>query len=125
MVNNPIPVPLVANFLQSGPYMWILDKDVERTESKTITALELKQLLFLLERSAKVCFRFRQIGEMWMNNHMQVSNVAERSVLLYDDSFNRYVMVKLNKIIQFDLDNRFQNYQPHYHYGVVPSPELE
>jgi hypothetical protein len=105
--------------------MWMLDKNTEKASSTSITALELKQLLLLLSRSVKISFRFRAVGEMWMRNHMQVNTVNEKSVLLYDDNANRYAMVKINRIIQFDLDNRFQNYQPHFHYSVTPSVELE
>src|SRR5687768_5236244 len=91
----------------------------------TISALELKQLLILLSKSSSICFRVRQLGEMWMTNLMRVHAVNEKSVLLYDENETKYYLVRLNNIMQFEIDARFQTYQPFFHYNVLPSRELD
>lgn len=97
---------------------------MEKTATSVI-GLELKQLLIHLSESKNICFRFRIIGEMWMKRHMRVSSVNEKTALFYDEVDNKYYQVKLNNIIQFDLDDRFQNFLPHFHYTVSPSSELD
>lgn len=104
--------------------MWQSDLSVEKTSS-AISSVELKQLLVLLSQSSTICFRFRLLGEMWMNNHMKVTNVRDNSVLFYDEVSAKYYLVKINNIMQFDIDNRLHYFQPHFHYDVFPSPELE
>jgi hypothetical protein len=62
---------------------------------------------------------------MWMKHHCRVSSVNEKNVLLWDEIDSKYYLLRLNNIMQFDLDNRLHNYQPHFHYDILPSPELE
>jgi hypothetical protein len=97
---------------------------MQKTQT-TVTGLELKQLLIQLASLHKICFRFRLIGALWMNRHMRVISVSEKSVFLHDEQSNRFYLVKINSIVQFDLDERFQVYQPHFHYNNVPSQELD
>ena len=100
------------------------EKSVQ-SSSKTVSGLELKQLLILLASTKSVCFRFRQVGGMWMKHHMRVDTVNEKSVLLRDEKDNRFYLVGINSIIQFDIDERFQAYLPNFHYTVRPSRELD
>jgi hypothetical protein len=104
--------------------MWQSDLNVEKTAS-AISSVELKQLLVLLSQSSSICFRFRAIGEMWMKNHMKVTNVSDDSALFYDEGETKYYLIKINNIMQFDIDNRIHNYHPHFHYNVIPSSELD
>jgi hypothetical protein len=60
-----------------------------------------------------------------MRRHCRVTDVKDKTVVLFDEVENKYYLVKINSIMQFDLDERFQNYQPHFHYEVTPAPELE
>ncbi len=93
---------------------------------KKISSVELKRLLVNIHSySDSVGFRCRPIGEMWMKNHAKVSSVEGITALLYDEKETKYYTVNLNKVMQFDLDERFQNYHPHHHYDVIPSPELD
>jgi hypothetical protein len=89
-----------------------------------VSALELKQLLVLLSEQPFICFRCRPLGEMWMKNMMKVANVNETSVMLYDEKEFKYFVISINNIMQFEIDERFQAFQPYYHYEVTPSPEL-
>jgi hypothetical protein len=90
-----------------------------------ITATKLKRLLGSIISASGVNFRCRQTGEMWMKHHCQVNSINDKSVLLYDASNGKYYLIKLNNIMQFDIDNRFHHYQPHFHYDVLPSQEPE
>ncbi len=91
-----------------------------------ISAVELKRLLVnICSYAADVGVRCRPIGEMWMKNHAKVSSVNGATALLYDDKDAKYYIININKVMQFDLDERFQNYQPHYHYEVDSSSELD
>ena len=103
--------------------MWQSDLNVEKTS--LLSGIELKRLLVLLSQTPNICFRFRQVGEMWMQNHMKVSSVNENNVLFYDDKDSKFYHIRINSIMQFDIDNRIHHYQPHFHYSVQPSSELE
>jgi hypothetical protein len=92
--------------------------------STAISALQLKQVLIQLSQQQGISFRCRLIGEMWMTNMMKVSHVTETSVMLYDEREAKYSIVAFNDIMQFEIDTRFQIFQPYYHYIVTPAPEL-
>ena len=98
----------------------------ESTTQVLVNSLELKRILIALSTYTKsICFRWRQIGEIWMKRHCRVIDVKDKMVVLLDEVDNRYYLVRINSIMQFDLDERFQQFQPHFHYDVVPSTELE
>ena len=99
--------------------------ETRQDSSEKITAVELKRLLVnITSYNSNVFFRCRQMGAMWMTRHAMISSVTGNSVLLYDEKDSKYTYVDINSIIQFDLDERFQHYLPHYHYDVEPSSEL-
>jgi hypothetical protein len=87
-----------------------------------VPVLELRRLLFeLKDLRPDICIRFRFIGEMWQNNHYRVLKLTEKGVVLNDERANKLQFVQdLNKVIQFELDQAFQKFQPHYHYSVDP-----
>ena len=95
----------------------------EKRDRVIVSVLELKRLLVeLAEKRPNVCFRPRLMGEMWSVNFMRVVSTTEKGVLLCDEETNRFISVSdLSYIMQFELDNRFQNYQPHFHYEVKVS----
>lgn len=104
--------------------MRLFDSDSVVNQSEpTVSALELKQLLVHIADTS-ICFRFRLLGGMWMKNLMKVSTVRENSVMLYDEKEAKYHLVGLNDIIQFEIDERYQGFQPYFHYEVKNSPEL-
>jgi hypothetical protein len=99
-------------------------KDLERSVT-TFSGLEVKQLLLHMIKLPNLCFRFRLLGEMWMKNLMQVTAVNEKTALFFDEVDMKYYLVRINNIMQFEIDGRFQNFQPFFHYNVVPSPDIE
>jgi hypothetical protein len=91
-----------------------------------ISVLELKKLMVeLKDKRPDICVRFRLLGEMWAQNFMRVLHVSEKKVMLNDEVANKLVILPdLSNIMQFELENRFQNYQPFFHYDVIPDAEL-
>ena len=91
-----------------------------------LSALELKRLLVeLKEYRPDICVRYRLMGEMWHPTFMKIAMVTERGILLTDEMTHKLISLSdLNMIIQFEIDNGFREYQPHFHYDVIPSQEL-
>lgn len=89
--------------------------------SKKVVVLALKRLLVeLKEHRPDICFRYRLIGQMWVNNFLRVIRVTDHGVLLNDETSNRFVtIVNLSQIMQFEIDKPFQLYQPYFHYDLV------
>jgi hypothetical protein len=91
----------------------------------SVTVLQLRKLLFdINEKRPDVCVRFRLIGEMWLQSFSRVSSVTEKGVIITTDHSNRVLLIpKLSNIMQFELDNNFQEYIAHNHYDVVLDEE--
>ena len=50
---------------------------------------------------------------------MMIFNISEAGVILYDETLKRLFKISdLSTIIQFELDNNFQEYRAHFHYDV-------
>ena len=90
-----------------------------------ISALELKRLLIeLKEKRPDICVRYRLLGEMWAQHFMRILQVTEKGAMFNDEASNKLVIIThLSNVMQFELDNRFQNYQPFFHYEVIPDQE--
>lgn len=88
---------------------------------QTVSILELRRLLHeLKDKSSHVGIRFRMIGELWHVSHQNVIRLTETGVVLYDTDANKIrVISDLRRVMQFELDGRFQNFQPYVHYGVT------
>lgn len=91
-----------------------------------ISVLTLKRLLIeIKEYRPDICVRYRLLGEMWNPSFMKVILVSGRGILLSDESANRLISLSdLGMVMQFEIDNRFRDIQPHFHYEVIPSPEF-
>jgi hypothetical protein len=91
-----------------------------------ISVLELKRLLIdIKEYRPDIGVRYRLIGEMWNPSFMEVVLVTEKGILFNDEASNKLIALSdLTMIMQFEIDNRFREFQPHFHYDVVPSAEL-
>lgn len=85
-----------------------------------IPEIELRRLLYeLRDRRPDICIRFRLLGEMWQSNHLRVIKLTDRGVVLFDEAEGKvYVINDLRNVMQFELDQIFQQYQPHFHYEV-------
>jgi len=87
-----------------------------------VLTMELKRLLYdIRDRKPNVCVRFRRIGQMWERDFMQVVDMSERGAVFYNQEIEEFVYVgDLVDIMQFELDVRYYNYEPHFHYEVLP-----
>ena len=90
--------------------------------TKLISVAELRRLLYnLRDHQVNVCIRFRKLGEMWKMNFMQVVDLNERGAIFNDLTISEFVFVMdLDEIMQFELDGRFQTFEPFNHYEVTP-----
>jgi hypothetical protein len=93
------------------------------TKNSQISIVELKRLLFALKDSKlDIGIRLRLVGEMWQNHYLRLLNVTEKSAAFNDERSNKLIFIQdLNNIMQFELDQGFQQYQPHFHYSVILS----
>jgi hypothetical protein len=92
-------------------------------KNNPVPVLELRRLLFeLKDLSPNTCVRFRLIGEMWQNSHCRVLKLTEKGAVLNDEKGNKLVFIQdLSNVMQFEVDQPFQNFQPHFHYTVDPA----
>ncbi|MBT1703973.1 hypothetical protein [Chryseosolibacter indicus] len=94
---------------------------MERAQT-LISVIDFKRLLKdLREKRPDICIRYRLLGEMWVNHFVSVFYITENGVLLNDDITHRLISIgDLSHIMQFEIDEPFQGYQPYYHYEVHP-----
>ena len=88
-----------------------------------IPILEFKRLLHQLRDSRPdIGIRMRLMGEMWQTNHYKVLQVTEKGVALHEEETKKLIIVAdLGQVMQFELGQSFQHYQPHFHYSVDPA----
>lgn len=88
-----------------------------------IPILEFKKLLHQLnDLRPDIRIRVRLMGEMWQTHHHRVLQVTEKGVALHDDATKRLVMIAdLGQVMQFEIDQSFQQFEPHFHYSVDPA----
>jgi len=91
-----------------------------------ISAVELRRLLVdLNEKRPDIGVRIRILGKMWRENFMKITLVTEKGVILNDEISTQMINIhNLNDIIQFEIDNGFQNYPPHFHFDLQPAIEF-
>lgn len=91
-------------------------------DNDTIQVLELRRLLFeLKDLRPDINIRFRLLGEMWQNNFSAVIRLTERGAIFTDEKSGKpFLIDDLNSVIQFEIDTRFQHYEPNFHYSVKP-----
>jgi len=82
---------------------------------------ELKRLLFdIVDSRADVCVRFRLIGEMWQTNYHRIVAMMEPGVVLENEAdATPIILSDISSVMQFEIDRRFLQYQPHCHYTVI------
>jgi hypothetical protein len=92
--------------------------------NNSITTFYLRNLLNdLTGRRPVVGIRLRMLGEMWKPNFMSIVSVTDRGAVFIDDSIQEFVFVPdLSDVVQFELEDRFNDLQPHFHYEVNMRP---
>jgi hypothetical protein len=86
----------------------------------TISVIELKRLLQeIKDRRPDICVRFRFLGQMWQDHFLRIFVVTENGAVLIDEANNKTEIISnLSDLVQFELDARFHNFHPYYHYNV-------
>lgn len=80
----------------------------------------------MLEKRPDIFIRFRLLGEHWFVHFTQVVSITSKGVVLKEEGSGRvFSIADLRKVMQFELDHSFQDFQAHSHYQVKLSPELE
>jgi hypothetical protein len=89
----------------------------------SISTLQFRRLLYdLLSRAPDTKVRFRLIGKMWKPNFLQIHSVTEQGAIFTDETIQEFVFVSdLSEVMQFEIDFRFQDFHPHFHYEVKPA----
>jgi hypothetical protein len=85
-----------------------------------ISVPELKHLLVQLgQQRPDICIRYRLLGEMWGVNFLNIKHVTPKALLLSNHLTNSFVLVSdISMIMQFEIDNSFAGFEPHFHYNV-------
>ena len=101
-------------------------KNAHGESATIISIIELRRLLTdLKDKGPTICVRFRMLGDMWLNNFVRVIYVTERGVILHDEVAGKLLTIlDLINVVQVELDGKFQNFQPYFHYTVKPMPEF-
>jgi hypothetical protein len=95
--------------------------DMIMTKKTLLSAVELKRLIIdIKDHEPGICIRFRLIGEMWQVFMMRIITVTENRVLIHNEISNKLISIDLNNVMQFEIDARFRDIQPFYHYEVKP-----
>jgi hypothetical protein len=88
----------------------------------TFSVLELKRTAVeIMEQSHNVCVRFRLLGQLWQSGFCRVISVTDNRILVNDESKNQLVSIDLNHMVQFEIDHKFKDIEPHFHYEVKPN----
>lgn len=93
-------------------------QDIGKKDSVSIT--ELKRLLHELhDHRQDICIRPRLLGKLWFPNFYRIFLVTENGLVLVNEATKETeIITDFAQIVQFELDMRFQIYQPHNHYSV-------
>ena len=84
-----------------------------------ISVSQLKKFLYELNYS-QVHIRVRLMGQLWQQNFMHIVSFSDDGVLLLNAVTGIiFSITQISNIIQFEIDQTFKNYQPHFHYDVV------
>lgn len=84
-----------------------------------VSIVELRRLLIgIKEHQHETGFRFRLMGELWHPAFLSVVTVSERTVMLLDSANNKLISVEFGMIMQFEIDLRYQEFSPNFHYTI-------
>jgi hypothetical protein len=98
-----------------------MESELMVSNKKSLTVPELKRLLLeLKEKRPDICIRYRLMGDMWKKNFTRIISIKENSLVVEDEQARMILGVpNIANIIQFELDNTFQQYHAHFHYDVI------
>jgi hypothetical protein len=84
-----------------------------------VSVSELRRMLFELKAlRPDIHIRFRLIGELWQPLYCQVALLTDKGVALNNADRKLLIIPDLKDVMQFELEQVFQKYQPHFHYTI-------
>jgi hypothetical protein len=88
----------------------------------TVSTLSFRRLLHeIRDNQPDVSVRLRHLGKMWMTNFSVLVKVTDKGAIFADRATGEFTYVAdLNSIVQFEIDSRFREYHPHFHYELIP-----
>lgn len=89
--------------------------------SGVVTTTQVQALFAdMVANPSGVCARTRLLGEMWYPNFMHLLMITKSGVIIFNDEVLRkaVTVLRIEDIIQFEIDRKFQVYEPHFHYDV-------
>lgn len=95
--------------------------EISMTKSSSINVIELRRLLHQIkDLRPDICIRIRLMGELWQNHYLRVIMLNESGVVLNNEVTDKLIVIQdLKMIMQLELDNIFQQYQPNFHYSIT------
>ena len=92
------------------------------TSNETISVLELKRLLqSLKDANTGIFIRLRMLGQMWQPNFSRIFLVTDNGAVMIDQTTRKVEIIhNLGDVVQFELETRFQAFQPWFHYNIQP-----
>ena len=93
------------------------------TTTTLVSSIELEQLVYsIAKHTPRICMRYRILGGLWHPNFLEVMmNVRAGGAVVFHDARRQkdILLPDLSNVTQFELDGRFGNLEPNYHYQVV------
>lgn len=84
-----------------------------------ISTVGLKHLLITLHGHTDTRIRFRLIGRMWEDHFADIIQITDQEMIAIQSGENRQLrFVSVGDIVQFELEDRFQNFECFHHYTV-------
>jgi hypothetical protein len=90
------------------------------SKKNCVSVIELKSLLFSVrDLRPDIYVRFRFLGEMWQTTHSRIIRMDDNGGVFCDvHTTQLYAVQDLNNVIQFEIDQSFQDFEPHFHYTI-------
>lgn len=86
-----------------------------------VSQADLEALLFsIAQHEPGICIRYRTLGQLWYPNFLKIVNIqGEKTILFHDEQREKLISLSdPSRIVQFELDGRFRQFEPNFHYQV-------
>lgn len=93
------------------------------TVRSQIPVIEFRSLLHeIRDLRPDIGLRLRLMGEMWQPFHYHVFQITDRGVALCEELSRKLIIIPdLGHVMQFEIDQSFKQFEPHFHYAVDPT----
>jgi hypothetical protein len=97
-----------------------VNADMNSGAANPISTEELRQLLQSLQGTkAGASFRCRVLAKLWIPAFARVVSIEAKRLVLFDEvKCASFTIEDLEYIIQFEIDQRHRQFEPHLHYTI-------